>query len=676
MSLRPINQQAKATPEKEVNAAPETKGRNDRGDYRHSSRRDDRDRDEGQEDREELRDGLMSIRQATANKFGERTNPTRALTALAKYAKGYIESKVRTKDLNYDVVIVEKDVAVPSVVIVSRTDDTDGEGKPVSLIVGHAIMLVDYSRKPDTLEVVRDGSLTYEDPTVWADAFDDDYVEAIEEQITAQLDGIEDLFFIKAGCTTYNFPDLPVDQLINDQGFQSASIDNLIFTVLTAVEALRAIEAEEQDTWLRPELLSKRSKIVADINLSVNTSTTPSGTPVAEDFMISVREVKDGDGRRDNRKNQPPRSLNRRNENSEERYGAISGRIDFTYVEPRANSVADPRIEDAACHVPEFIIAGFDVYDRAPSLPLLWQLISSTGMLYNRKPPIFLSAFRPENVMDAPSRNLGALAMEVKDIKTDKNLERINFRANTPDETLRAFARASIVDGARIGMEIPSQGPLTSLLNIFYDAAIYAMDEEEDYLPANAMLVEAADVLCGGLISEAWDADRPVMVAEIANVPGGYWTDDHGQKRDSREMGYLFYANLENPKEALEMSREYADSFYETDPIIAANIRRRLITEIKGTNFVQTDNYRRVYFDPDFIELLNTCLRKCGLGVMTPNTNFGGRGDERPRLESVRGFMAGDRLDHGYSRYSDRRDEGRSRYGRNERRTTSRRSYR
>ncbi len=671
MTIRQINQaNTKAT---QTQHAEE-----ERTTYRSRRDRDDRreeDLDDAEADREDLRGGILSIRAATANKFGERSNPTRALTALAKYAKSYIDSKVRSKELDYDVVIVEKDVAVPSVVVVSRTDTTNEEGKPLTVCVGHAIMLVDYSRTPEPLEVVREGSVTYEEPTVWADAYDAVYVEAIEDALVNQLPDIEDLLFIKGGCTTYNFPDLPVDQLVNDQGFQSPQIDNLIFTVLTGVEALRAAEAEERDTWLRPEMVSKRSKIVADINLAVNTSMTPSGLPVAEDFMIRVRQVKEGD-RRDSRDKQSLRSLNRRNESGEETYGGVAGRIDFTYVEPKAEYVRDPRIEDAACHVPEFIISGFDVYDRAPSISLLWQLISSTGMLYNRKPPIFLSAFRPDNIIDTPSRNLGALAMEVKDIKTGKPLERIQFRANTPEEQIRQFARAAIVDGARIGMEIPSQGPLTTLLNIFHDAAIYAIDESDDYLPQNAMLVEAADVLTGGLISEEWDITDPVMVAEISTIPGGYWIDDNGQKRDSREMGYLFYANLENPKEALEMSREYVDSFFVEDPIIAANIRRRLITEVKGTNFVQTDNYRRVFFNPDFIDLLNSCLRKCGLGVMTPNTNFGGRGDERPRLDSIRGFMSGDRLESGYSRYSDRRDDSRSRFSRRDSRSSTRRSYR
>ena len=115
MTIRQINQaNTKATQTQHAEEERNTRrSRRDRDNYR------DEDLDDVENEREELRGGIMSIRAATANKFGERSNPTRALTALAKYAKGYIDSKVRSKDLNYDVVIVEKDVAVPSVAVVS-----------------------------------------------------------------------------------------------------------------------------------------------------------------------------------------------------------------------------------------------------------------------------------------------------------------------------------------------------------------------------------------------------------------------------------------------------------------------------------------------------------------------------------------------------------------------------
>lgn len=637
---------------------------------RRSQREERRGRDYAQEDREDIRENLTSIRRATQNVFGERSNPTRALTALAAYAQDYIKAKARGKEHRMEVVIVEHGVAVPSVVVVSLTDIKEGD-KPLTVAVGHAIMLVDFDRKPEALSEVREGSVTYQETTVWADALDDIYLDRIEEALRQQLD-LETIEYINGGCTTYNFPDLPVDKLTNEKSFQDSRLDNLIFTVMTGVEALRALEAEEDDTALRPELLAPDSTIVADINLNVNSSKTPAGFPVAEDFMIRVRETKMNrrDRSRDDRNT--PRSLNSVAENDDQNYGGVSGRIDFMYVAPEAEFVRDPRPEDAACFIPEFVISGFDVYDRAPSLSMLLQLVSAVGILDTREPPIFLQAFNPANIVDAGSRNLGALAAELVDIKTNKQLERTSFRANTTDETLRKFARAAILPYSRIAIEVPSQGPLVSLLNIFDMAAYYAITLKAEYKDYNDMIIAACDTLTDGEFSERWNPKDPVMAEEIALIPGGYWVDDNGEKRDSREFGYLYYANLENPKEAIDMSREYLASFNEREDVIAAHTRRKLITEIKGGNFVQTDNYRRCYFNPDFIEVLNISLKASGLAVQSPNMNFGGRGDERRRRDSVRGLISRETLDGGYSRYSDRRDRG-SRDRRDDRRSNSRR---
>lgn len=648
MAIRPLNQNVTSAPKKEQER------RDERREERYDDRRDDR-YDRRDEDREDMRSHVTTLREATRNKFGDRNNPTRALTALGKYAKDYLGSKAKLKDVDYDIVVVEKNVEVPAIVLVSRNEVKGGD-ETTTMVCGHAILLVDYSRRPDSLSEYRDGSTTYYETTVWADAYDSYYIEEIQAQITAQLD-LENFQYVDGGCSAVNFPDLPIDKLTGDSSFTSAQIDNMLFTVLTSVEALRMLENGEEDYMLRPELLPKDSEIVADINLTANSSVTPTGLPVAEDFMIRVREVK-GYDRRDRRDRNQMRSMNRKDESGDETYGGVSGRIDFIQVEAEALHVSNPRIEDAAVHVPEFIISGFDVYDRMPSLSMLFQMISAVGILGDRTPPIFLSAFRPENIVDTPSRNLGALAMELNDIKTRKPVPRQNFRTNTTDADLRDFARGAIIPDCRIGIEIPTQGPLTTLLSLIYYASIYAKHNDRDYLYANELCVKACDILTGGRFSEKWDPSEPIMTSEIATIPGGYWIDDNGEKRDSRELGYLFYANLDNPTEALEMSREYADSFEEEEEIIATNTRKRLITEVKGNNFVQTDNFRRCYFAADFIDVLNDCLRSSGLGVMSPNTNFGGRGNERRRRDSVAGLMSRRNLE--YSRFSSRRDDGRS----------------
>lgn len=640
-------------------------------------RRNDRNdkRDYSQEDRDALRENVRSIRTATQNVFGERSNPTRALTALAGYAQEYIKSKVRSKETKMEVVIVEHGVAVPSVVVVSLTETKDVKDQPLTAVVGHAIMLVDFTRKPEPLGEIREGSVTYQETTVWADALDNLYLDKIEDAIRQQLE-LENIEYINGGCTTYNFPELPVEKLTNEKSFQDSRLDNLIFTVMTGVEALRALESEEEDTLLRPELLADDSTIVADINLNVNSSKTPANLPVAEDFMIRVREVKNNAGRnrRDRDERSAPRSLNAAAENDDQCYGGVSGRIDFTYVTPEAEYINNPRPEDAACFIPEFVIAGFDVYDRAPSLTMLLQLISSVGILDTREPPIFLQAFKPENIIDAHSRNLGALSAELIDIQTRKPLERVEFRSNTTDEQLRKFARAAILPYSRIAIEVPSQGPLVALLSIFDMASLYAVTNDKKYKDYNDMIIQACDVLTDGEFSENWNSGDAVMAEEIALIPGGYWVDDAGEKRDSREFGYLYYANLENPKEAIDMSREYLSSFNESEDIIAGHIRRKLITEVKGGNFVQTDNFRRCYFDPHFIEVLNSALKSSGLAVQSPNMNFGGRGDERRRRDNVRGLISRDTLENGYSRYSDRR--GRDFDSRRDSRRSNSRSFR
>lgn len=664
MALRQLgNNNANAT------AAPEKEARDANREERRNSGR-ERGRDYSQEDREQIRENVSSIRAATQNVFGERSNPTRALTALATYTQDYIKSKIRGKEQRMETIIVEHGVAVPSVVVVSLTDMKGADDKDITVAAGHAIMLVDFTRKPEALSEVREGSVTYQETTVWADALDDIYLDKIEDAIRNQLE-LESIEYINGGCTTVNFPELPVDKLTNEKSFQDSKLDNLVFTVMTGVEALRALEAEDDSAALRPELLADDAAVVADINLNVNSSKTPAGLPVAEDFMIRVREAKQrGRDRRDDRNQM--RSLNSTAEADDLHYGGVSGRIDFMFVAPEAEYINNPRPEDAACFIPEFVISGFDVYDRAPSLSMLLQLISSVGILDTREPPIFLQAFKPENIIDAHSRNLGALAAELVDIKTNKQLERTVFRSNTTDEQLRKFARAAILPYSRMAIEVPSQGPLVSLLNIFDMASLYAVTLKNEFKDYNDMIITACDTLTDGEFSERWNPKDPVMAEEIALIPGGYWVDDNGEKRDSREFGYLYYANLENPKEAIDMSREYLASFNEREDIVAAHQRRKLITEVKGGNFVQTDNFRRCYFNPDFIEVLNAALKTSGLAVQSPNMNFGGRGDERRRRDSVRGLISRETLDNGYSRYSDRRDRS-SRDRRDERRSDSRR---
>lgn len=609
----------------------------------------------GNNDRREeqdLRDDMETIRSATANPFGERSRPTALLTQLAKYAKTYIEGRNRIKGYRMEVVIVEKDVGVPGIVISNVTETEDENKIKFDMAIGHIIMLADYTQRPDAIGEWREGNRTVTEPTVWAQALDSDYYAAIEEAFLEQTN-IEKVMFVDAGVTAYNIADLPVAQLMQDNQGQNADLDNLFFNAMTVAEAIRAIEAGETNTAIRPELIRAGNEIVADINLVPQTSITAGNLPVAEDFRIVVKEVKQG-SRYDRDEKPRHRSLNNKSDSkSDLTYGGVGGRIDFMYVIPRIDNgyIREPRREDSACFIPEFIASSFDMYDRAPSLSLISQLMASVGMLGDRNPPIFLAAFKPDNVVNTPSRNLGALAAKLKDPKTGKTEKRAEFRPNMPESEFYDFAECAILPDFRIGMEVPTQGPLVKLLEVFFRAALYAAGDDNS-ASANAMLIDSWDQLTGGLFSAKWGTTNPVMEAEIVTIPGGYWTDERGLKRDSREiLNYTYLANLENPKEALDMSDDYLASFTTDSWVVGANKRLDLISQVKGKNFVQTDNFQRVYFAADAYLLLLECMIEAKTSVRTPRMNFGGVNDDRRRIDSVGGRIARDSLHRGYKRF-------------------------
>lgn len=69
---------------------------------------------------------------------------------------------------------------------------------------------------------------------------DNDYVDAIIDAIYAQTE-LENVRFINAGKTVYNYADLPVDKISADRPQPDKGLDNLLFTVMTVVEAKCAL---------------------------------------------------------------------------------------------------------------------------------------------------------------------------------------------------------------------------------------------------------------------------------------------------------------------------------------------------------------------------------------------------------------------------------------------------
>lgn len=606
-------------------------------------------------DKQAMEEDATSIRQNIQNPYGSNAASSRTLTALDKYVKDYIASKKAAAGI-FQTFVVEKDVAVPAVVVAIIK-----EIQGTTVAITHPIMLVDNSNPPAPLEEVNHRGINYRHTTVWADALDDDYNNVIADTIEREL-GIEITEHIKARGTAIDYTLVPTEKMLSENSFQSNQLDNLILAIISGLDGVRAIEESDTSRDVKPENRGNDTTVLAEISLTPSTSTQATGEPLAEDFMIKVSEVPN-DRYTDRNKNKAPSLNNRNAAQSSKVYGIVSGRIDFAYVQPEQPGYR-PAIEDSACTIPEFIVAGFDVIDTAPSLTLLMQLVSSVGILDTQNPPLFLEAFDPQTLANNSSRNLGGLHAEVVDPESEVRQERIQFPPSTDPARFNKFVRATIQNRSAIAIEVPSHGPLAGLLALFENAANYAMGDRACAY-ANDLIIEACDVLTGGEFKELWDNGK-VMQNTKAIIPVGHWIDANQIKRDSREFGYLYYLNLDNPQEAYEMAVNYDRTFQEEDQLIAAHERKQLIEDVQGKNFVQTDNVARVYFDPDFYDTLLEALNNSGMGVAVSSTRYAGRGSERRRVDDSR-YIDRDSLSRNYQRYTGRtRDDNRNsrrRYG-------------
>ena len=85
--------------------------------------------------------------------------------------------------------------------------------------------------------------------------------------------------------------------------------------------------------------------------------------------------------------------------------------------------------------------------------------------------------------------------------------------------------------------------------------------------------------------------------------------------------------------------------------MIAAAERRRLIEDVQGSNFVQTDNVSRVYFNPEFFACLLDAMNSSGMAPAIGNAAYAGRGQSRRRVDDSN-YLDSGRLENSYQRYN------------------------
>lgn len=587
--------------------------------------------------------GFRGIYDNGANRFGSTTSTTALLSGFQRYAEEYFKEFNQKFKLGIKTYTMTEGAVPALIVTMAHRDD---------VVLTHAITIVDNKHPPEPLidkqARGQDGPIV--DNTVWADAYDGVFIGLMNGVIN-KVEG-KTINIIDCGSTALDNTFIKFSDL-NDKEVSSDRLNRFLFSVMSVMDAVKQSEDNNHERSVRPEYVTPNTTIVADIGLEANTVINEAGRPIAEDFLIRISETtgyRSDDNRIPTLNKVAGESTHRRT------YGSVSGRIDFTYVEP---AIANPafgayadriRPEDTACFIPEFIISHFDVLDMTPSLSLLMQLVASVGALDTQNMPLYLEGFKPQNIANNRYRNLGALQADMVDPATNEPMERFAFTPSDDMNSFMRFVQAAIHRLVAISIEVPTNGSLRPLLETFDRAAEYAISRKEEDEVFNTMIIEACDVLTGGAMSRHWNPSQPVMMARRAIIPTGEWIDNSQNRRDSREHGYLYYANLDSPQDAKQMSFQYDSSFAEDDQLRAGQLRRQLITEIHGAQFTQTDNVSRVWFSPEFYTALLAALDEARMLPQVNATNFAGVGRERRVLETNRYIQTQD-IRSGYNTY-------------------------
>lgn len=589
---------------------------------------------------------------AVANPFSHTSVATGNLGAVKKALDDYLKIpavsamlKLGTTSITANTITVTPEdtvVAAPSVCLVFSVPTTV-DGKPCISAYVHGLVLVDNSTTPQALSLndpyySRDN---IQDPTVWANVWDEVYMDNVGEEI--RRSGIFDGQVVDlndGGVTTIDISQFRFTNEVNGVSNPSNQLYALVVRAVSGLFSYMCTVLEVNTHTITPEVVGNLT-LVAGIDVNAVTDVSFAGEPISRDWEISVQpQLSHSEQNRRTRT-----TLNNGSGGEDRPYGVIYGGFDFTLTtsEAQRRRIRDPYPEDLATFIPEFIIRGFRDQQTLLTLPLVMQLIGSVGMLNagDAGIPYWVNAFNPTRVGGNTSRNLGALAMEVIDPQTNKPSPRVLLREGAIEDFEDLVRSTVIADQYRIGIDVATQGTDSKLLSTFSRAADYAVDRKyEAGRIANLDIIKAIDVLTGNKFSEVWGFNEPVMAAYATLVPGGYWIDNDGLRRDIRDIGYLALANHSDETMARELSADWLEAGTEPDEIRAINKRLELIRDLRGNNFVHCENYRRCYLDGEAYAVLVKCMEDAGVGVLIPNYNHRSRSQGRHRVDNVQGTIA------------------------------------
>jgi hypothetical protein len=288
----------------------------------------------------------------------------------------------------------------------------------------------------------------------------------------------------------------------------------------------------------------------------------------------------------------------------------VDGYIDLVFQKPAQPAYGQAPMTQS--YYPRFVITRAQSDVDAETLELQLLALHTSAML--AKNMAWAGVYKPRYIDGIDMRDIGAIGYEIN-LTGDPNQkpERIDTKSDAFGlMQLQQLVSATINDSLIYSMDIEEVGELSWIHQVFIAAA---NGDESSY----NMLITAANNLTNGTFNQFFSGE-PICYDEGNRIHLGYYVDEHGERRDLRDLDYLAVLNLVG-KSNPGMVEEWENTFTQTDvPLEIRLERRRNMMKALYSGKMEVKGFaRRITFNPNFIIGLSQACERAGLVVRPGN---------------------------------------------------------
>ena len=329
----------------------------------------------------------------------------------------------------------------------------------------------------------------------------------------------------------------------------------------------------------------------------------------------------------------------------------VNGYVDLVFQKPGQAAYGQPQMTQS--YYPRFVITRAESDIDAETLELQLLALHTSALL--AKNMAWAGVYKPRYIDGVDMRDIGAVGYEIN-LTGDPNQkpERIDTKSDAFGlQQLQQLVSATINDSLIYSMDIEEMGELSWIHQIFIAAA-----NSDDN--AYGSLIQAANNLTNNAFSQFF-GNEPICYDDGNRIHLGYYVDEHGERRDLRDLDYLAVLNLVG-KSNPAMVEEWENTFTQSEiPLEMRMERRRNIMKALYSGKMEVKGFaRRITFNPNFIIALSQACERAGLVVRPGNLveTFGAqhvRGQGNAAQYAVHGQQLGTAFSYNQPQYGGQR---------------------